>query len=63
MNCDLLEKRYDALIQKAKDKCFEESNRSVFDFLDKDEILELERIQFKLGESDYNPDKQGDDIK
>jgi len=53
-----LKERLEDLEQVAEDNFIEQSKFCVFDYLDDSGREEFERIQFLLGESDYNPDEE-----
>ena len=52
-----LQKRKLELEQQAIDAFLDDANFSTWDWLSGADRIEFERIQFKLGESNFNPDK------
>jgi len=53
-----MQKRKNELTEIAIDRCLDCINFDVYEYFDDDEKLEYEKLSYKLGESEYNPDKK-----
>lgn len=58
MNRQQLLKKSAKLYAKAFERFKEEANFSIYDYLTEEEAHEYEKIQFQLGYSNYDPDKE-----